>query len=106
MKTHHRQYSTYHVIHHSDEQVEEQPAAALHLHLHRAAALEGAAPADDEREVVRPQLRVRVGRVRIRVARRRQDRADLHTRHEALLSQGQSFELVEPVLFGGALGAG
>jgi len=44
-----------HVVAHCDEEVEEHPAPGLHLHLHGAAALEGAARADDEREVMSAQ---------------------------------------------------
>jgi hypothetical protein len=52
-----------------DEQVEEQlRAAGHHLHLHGAAALEGPAAADDEREVVGSQLGVCVGCVGVGVA--------------------------------------
>ncbi len=40
-----------------DEEIEEKLRAAVeHLQLHRAAPLEGATAADDEREVVGPQL--------------------------------------------------
>ena len=57
-----------------DEQVEEQlRAASHHLHLHGAAALEGPAAADDEREVVGSQLGVCVGRVGVGVARGREN---------------------------------
>lgn len=62
------------VVAERDEQVEEQLAAAVeHLELHGAAALEGGAAADDEREVVGTQLGVGVGRVGVGVPRRRED---------------------------------
>lgn len=52
-----------------DEQIEEElGAAGHHLHLHCAAALEGAAAADDEGEVVGPEFGVRVGCVGVGVA--------------------------------------
>jgi hypothetical protein len=61
-----------------DEQVEEELGVAVeHLELHGAAALEGAAAADDEGEVVRPQLGVRVGSVGVGVASRGEDGARL-----------------------------
>ena len=61
-----------------NKEVEEQRRRAVpHLELHRAAALKGAAAADDEREVVGAQLRVRVGCVGVGVARRREDGAAL-----------------------------
>lgn len=64
-----------------DEEVEEElRAAVVHLQLHGAASLEGTPAADDESEVVGPQLRVCVGRVVVSVARRRQDGAALNAR--------------------------
>ena len=98
------QTTTYQVVDHGDKQVEAQLAASLHLVLHRAAALERVARADDEREVVRAQLRVGVGGVGVGVARRRQDRRALDARLQALLAESEALELVEAVLFGGALG--
>lgn len=61
-----------------NEQIEEELGVAVeHLELHGAAALEGAAAADDEGEVVRAQLGVGVGRVRVGVPGRGQDGARL-----------------------------
>lgn len=61
-----------------DEQVEEELGAAVqHLELHGAAALEGAAAADDEGEVVGAQLGVRVGSVGVGIPGRGQDGASL-----------------------------
>lgn len=58
------------VVAQRDKEVEEKWRSAIpHLKLHRAATLEGAAAPDDERKVVGPQLRVRVGRVGIGVPR-------------------------------------
>jgi hypothetical protein len=57
------------VIAQRDEEVKEQlRAAGHHLHLHGTAALEGAAAADDEREVVGSELRVGVRCVGVGVA--------------------------------------
>lgn len=59
-----------------DKQVKEELGAAVeHLLLHGAAALKGGAAADDEGEVVGPQLRVRVGRVCVGEAGRGEDGA-------------------------------
>ena len=66
------------MVNHGNEQVEEQLAAAgLHLSLHGAAALEGAAATDDEGEVVGSQLGVGVGRVGVGVASGGEDGAAL-----------------------------
>ena len=64
------------VVGQGDEQVEEELGATVeHLLLHGSAALEGGAAADDEGEVVSPQLGVRVGRVGVGEAGRGQDDA-------------------------------
>jgi len=61
-----------------DEEVKEQlRASGHHLHLHGAAALEGAAAADDEREVVGSELRVGVWCVGVGVASGGEDCAAL-----------------------------
>ena len=48
----------HHMIAHGDEQVEEQFPTVLHLKLHRAASLEGAAATDDQGKVVSSKFRV------------------------------------------------
>ena len=89
---------------HGDEQVEEERSAAgLHLHLHGAAALEGAAAADDEGEVVGAELGVGRRGVVVGVAGRGQDGAALHARLQALFLQGQALEGGQGVGVGGAL---
>lgn len=56
---------TYHMITHCNKEVKEQSAPLLHLELHGAALLEVVAAADDEREILCSELRVRVGRVAV-----------------------------------------
>jgi hypothetical protein len=57
------------VIAQRDEEIKEElGAAGHHLHLHCAAALEGAAAADDEGEVVGSEFGVGVGCVGVCVA--------------------------------------
>jgi hypothetical protein len=59
------------VIAQCNEQVEEQLAAAIvHLKLHRATPLEGAATANDQGKVVRTKLRICFWRVGVGVASR------------------------------------
>lgn len=90
-----------------NEQVEEELGAAIeHLELHGTAPLEGAAAPDDEGKVVRPQLGVGVGRISVGVPGRRQYGAALNARLQALLSQRDTLELLEPVLIGGAVDDG
>lgn len=57
-----------------NKQIEKQLSATVkHLQLHRAAALEGIAAANDEREIVSTQLGVGIGGVGVGVASRGQD---------------------------------
>ena len=64
------------VVGQGDEQVKEELGAAVeHLLLHGSAALEGGAAADDEGEVVGPQLGVGLGGVGVGEAGRGQDDA-------------------------------
>ena len=74
------------MIHHRHEEVEEERrSACLHLHLHRAAALEGVAATDDESEVVCAELGVAGRCVGVGVAGGGEDGAALDARLEALL---------------------
>ena len=64
-----------------DKEIKKELGLAVeHLQLHGAATLEGAPATNDEGEIVRPQLRVRVGSVGIGVACRGQDGAALDAR--------------------------
>lgn len=65
----------------SDKEIKEQLCAAVvHLQLHGAAALEGAAAADDEGEIVCAQLGVCVGCVGVCVSGRCKNGAGLDAR--------------------------
>ena len=94
---------TYHMIAHGHEQIEEQPPAGLHLHLHRTTTLERVAGADDKRQVVCSELRVRLGRVVIGIPRTRQDGRALDARLQPLLAQRQPLQLLQPVPLGGTV---
>lgn len=66
------------VIAERDEEIEKElRAAVVHFQLHCTAPLEGAPAADDEGEIVSPQLRVGVGSVGVGVSGRSQDGAAL-----------------------------
>jgi hypothetical protein len=75
----------------------------LHLHLHRAAALEGVAGADDEGEVVGSQLGVGGWGVGVSEASGGEDGAALDAGLEALFLEGKALEVGEVVAVGGAL---
>jgi len=82
------------VVAHRHEQVEEElRVALLHLHLHRAAALEGLAAADDEGEVVGAEARVAGRRVRIREACTAQDGRDVDAGLQALLTKSEALQV-------------
>lgn len=95
-----------HVVDHGDEEVEEELAAGFHLVLHRAAALEGVAGADDEREVVRAELGVAVRGIGVRIASRGQDGRALDAGLETLLAERQLLQLLEAVPLGLAVDDG
>ena len=94
-----RRLQVIHVVDHGDEEVEKELAAMLHLILHRAAALESMASANDECQVVSAQLGVAVRSVGVCEARRRQDGRALYARLQALLLQRKLLQLLKPVLF-------
>jgi len=82
------------VVAHRHEQVEEElRVALLHLHLHRAAALEGLAAADDEGEVVGAEARVAGRRVRIREACTAQDSRHVDTSLQTLLPKSEALQI-------------
>lgn len=87
------------MVTHRDEEVEEELPSPLHLHLHRTAALEGRPATDYQGEVVRTELGVGIRSIGVGVSSAREDGAALDARLEALLAEGQTFELVETVLF-------
>ena len=92
------------VIAHRDKQVKEHlRAALLHLHLHRAAPLEGLAAANDECEVVGAEPRVAGRRVRICEACTAQDRRDIDAGLQALLPKSETLEFRQREALRGAV---
>lgn len=79
------------MVTHGDKKVEKQIPTLLHLHLHRATALKRRPTADDQRQIVRSQLGLSVGSVRVGIASTQQDRVALNTRVEALFTQREAF---------------
>ena len=80
-----------------DPRKDSQPPTPLHLHLHRPAPLERAPRPYDQRQIMCPELRIAIRRVRIGVPRRCQDCRTLYPALQPLLPQSESFELVQPV---------
>lgn len=101
------------VVTHGNEQVEEKfpttlsihvaAAALFHFGLHRAAALEGLAAADDECQIMGAQATVGVGRVSVAILRATKDDADVDTSLQPLLPQRQSLEFLQSVALCGAV---
>lgn len=86
------------MVHHGNEKVEEQLTAIFHLVLHRTAALESVARADDQCEVVSTELGVVVRSVGVRVTSRSENCRALDTRLQTLLAKSQLLQLLESVL--------
>jgi hypothetical protein len=89
--------TTYDVVAHCNEEVEEQLATRHHLSLHRATAFECVAAADDEGEVVGSKPGICVGSVAIGPASGGQDYRDLDPRLKSLLAKSETLQLVETV---------
>lgn len=95
------------MIHHSDEEIEEEwRTTVLHLHLHRAATLEGVAAANDEGKVVSAKFGVAGRCVGVGETSRRQDGAALDTRLQTLLLESEALEFWKVVTMCRALAHG
>lgn len=92
------------MITHSNKQIKKQPPTPLHLHLHRPTPLKRPPRPNNQRQVMRPQLGLRIRRVGVRVPRAGQDRADLDPRVEALFAEGEALQCGQVVFQGGAAG--
>src|SRR5215469_16297197 len=79
------------------EEIKEQFAANLHLHLHGAAALEGFPASDDQSQVMSAEARVTVRRVLVGIACTAQDGTDLDSTLQPLFAQGKPLELLEAI---------
>ena len=92
------------VVAERDEEVKEHlRAALLHLHLHRAAPLEGLAAADDEREIVGAEPRVAGRRVRVRESCAAQDRRYVDAGLQALLAKSEALQVWQRVALRGTV---
>ena len=87
----------------SKNRTNSQQATSLHLHLHGPAPLKRVPAADDQSQVMGPQLRVALRRVGVRIPCARQNGTTLDARLEPLLAQREPLELVQAVPFRGAV---
>ena len=76
-----------------------QQSSRLHLHLHGPAPLERSPAPNNQSQIVRPELRVALGRVGVGVSRARENGAALDARLKPLLAEREPLELVEAVAF-------
>jgi hypothetical protein len=83
-----------HVVHHGNKQVEEQLAAVLHLLLHCATAFECVSRANDQSQIMGPQLGVVIGCVGVGKPGRGENRTALNTRLKSLFPQSKFLQLL------------
>ena len=86
-----------------DEEIEEHSATPLHLRLHGPALLERTTSPHHEREEVRAQSAVVIGRMRVRIAHAAQDRADVDAGLQALLAKSEALQVRKGVAPGGTI---
>lgn len=91
------------MIAHRNKKIKEQLPTPLHLILHRPAPLKRVPAPDDQSQIMRPELRITVRRIGIRISCRRQDRRTLYPALQALLPQRQPLQLVQAVFLRGAV---
>ena len=92
-----------HMVAHCHEQVKEQLAAFLHLHLQCSALLENLSTSDDQSKIMSSQSRIRLGRVVICVTSGAQDHIGWDAALQPLLAKGKSLEVFQAVFFGGTV---
>ena len=75
----------------------------LHLHLHRPAPLKRRPTPDDQSQIMCPQLRIVIRRIRICIPRTGEDSAALDTRLQSLFPQGQPLQIIQTISIGSAI---
>lgn len=90
------------MITHRHKKIKKHLPPTLHLHLHSPTVLKRPPTPDNQRKIMRTQLRLGVWRVRIGISRTGEDRAALDARVEALFTEGEAFQRLDTVFFGGA----
>lgn len=85
------------MITHRDKKIKKELPAPLHLRLHSPTPHKSRPGPYNERQIMRSQLRLRVGRVIIRIARTRQNSTTLNPRMQALFAQRQPLKLREAI---------
>lgn len=87
----------------SDKQIKEHRPTLLHLHLHRAAALERPARSYNQCQEMCPQPTVRVGSVRVGIPHAAKNRTDIDSRLQALLAKSEALQVWDVVADCGAV---
>lgn len=89
--------TAYHMIAHSDEEIEEHSSPQLHLSLHRSTSFEGLTTANDESKVMSTKFGISIWCMAIGIPGRSEDSTNLDARLQALLSQSKTLELLKPI---------
>lgn len=79
------------MVTHGNKQIKKQLPTHLHLTLHRPTALKRRPATDNQRQIVRTQPGLSVGRMRVGISRAGQDRVALDACVEALFAQSKAF---------------
>ena len=87
------------MINQRHKKIKKQFPSSLHLHLHRPTALKRIPTPDYQRQVMRPQLRLGIRCVGVRIARTVQDRAALDSTVETLFAEGETLQGFDLVFF-------
>ena len=88
------------MITHRHKQIKKQLPPTFHLHLHRPTPLKRSPTPYNQRQIMRPQLTLRIRRVHVRIPRTAQDYVAGDVGVEALLFQREAFEMLEGVFLG------
>ena len=92
------------MVTHSNKQIKEQLPTSLHLHLHSPTPLKRTPASNDQRQVMRPQLRVRIRCIGVCISRARQDRVALDTCMQPLFTECKALEGWKIIFLSGAAG--
>lgn len=87
----------------SHKQIKKQLPPLLHLHLHSPTSLKRTPGPNNKREIMRPQLRLRIRGISVCISRTGEDSAARDAGVEALLAECESLERWEVVLLSGAV---
>ena len=83
---------THHMITHRNKKIKKELPPLLHLRLHSPTPHESRPRPNNKRQIMRPQLRLRIRRIRIRKPRTRKNSTTLNPRMQSLFPQRQPLQ--------------